>query len=93
MLAPGRGEEAQEVKLGPRNPLPGLTKTLAPQSQGGGELVAGPGPWRRDRTEGGGSRMVSDIWWSQPGEVRPQGQSGLQEGLGQGQHFENVKRP
>lgn len=99
MLAPGGGKETQEVKgeSGAHLPLPtGLPAHPGPEGghwppspQCGGEMESGSGPWE-NRTEGRGRQMVSEIWGGQLGEVRLCRQSGLREGQGPGQHFENV---
>ena len=68
-------KEAQEAicGLGGPPPRPDQYRRL-PSPLCGGELESGP--WGKDRTEGGGSRMVSEVCGGQLGEVRPRGQSG-----------------
>lgn len=71
-------KEAQEVICGLGGPPPRPDQYRRPPSPlCGGELESGP--WGKDRTEGGGSRMVSEVCWGQAGEVRPRGQSRLRE--------------
>lgn len=71
-------KEAQEVICGLGGPLPRPDQYRCPPSPlCGGELESGP--WGKDRTEGGGSRMVSEVCWGQSGEVRLRGQFGLKE--------------
>lgn len=59
----GEGKRIKKSNVGLQVPFSGLTKTLPTQSQHGGGLESGPGSWSKDRAEGGGSRMLSDIWW------------------------------
>lgn len=75
-------KEAQEAICGLGGPPPRPDQYRRPPSPlCGGELESGP--WGKDRTEGGGSRMVSEVCGGQLGEVRPRGQSGLREWPGQ----------
>lgn len=93
MLAPGSGEEAQEVICGPGGPPPRTDRVTAHQPQGGEELESGPGSWGRT-----GQRVEPAEWchiFSGANLVKsgPGDSLGSRRGLDPGQHFGNVKLP